>query len=184
MKFIAVVIALLTISGGAFAQSAALLLDKMPVGLKIHYKNSEGEKRVDTFLGRKGKGYQFSTLVSGRRSTNFSARQLFDLQGRRLKWTGNARFREKWKPYDCVYQIGICKVKHSNNYGGGGRWIHKTSLKGRTLTMVRRRPNEDKFRRAWVSKLGKYNLRMLTEIRSSDGAKVTYWRKIIKIEQP
>ena len=50
--------------------------------------------------------------------------------------------------------------------------------------MVRRRPNEDKFRRAWVSKLGKYNLRMLTEIRSNDGAKVTYWRKITKIEQP
>jgi len=184
MKTIALLLVVLSFSGGAFAQTVGLLLDKMPIGLKIYRLDSDGEKRVDTFLGGMGKYYQFRSEVSGRNAGNFTARQLFDLQGRRVKWTGHAHMRETWRPYDCRFQLGDCKVNFTNNYGRGGRWIYSSKLNGRTFTLNRRRPNEEKFRKTWVSKLGKYNLKMKTELMSTDGTKVIYWEKITKIVQP
>ncbi len=164
------------------AQTIGLKVNEIPKGLVIHSVSSNGEKLVATYLGQKGRTYDFSVQVSGRKSGNFTAREKYDAQGRMVRWIGNGSYNEKWIPHYCEFTLGSCVHKHRDQYSRGRTWVYQIERKGDMLTSLRRLKSESKWRAPKTVTLGPYNIRMKQEITRTDGTK--WWRKVTKIVEP
>jgi hypothetical protein len=149
----------------ATAQGLGIQFDKMPVGTQMFYKQSNGNKWLEIYVG-KSAGRHVVRLYDGhsKRGEQFRTDH-YDKQGRMIQYSlGGKGLRYRFRPYRCDFSLGSCthrKYQIGEAYVGDGSsetYQVMTTLEGKTLKEVWRRPNS-KAQSVFKSELTTYNLR-------------------------
>ena len=179
----------MTITGtGSHAQNIGIQFDKMPVGTKAYYSQSDGTKWVRVYKGLKRGKHVVEEFKGHSRTTGRPTQtRYYDSQGRLVFYRAYGErglYKVSFKPVYCYYQIGQCK--HTLKFTGGeyegdgtgSKWVMNTQkAKGRYISTWYKVSTPDS-KNKYFTKLGKYNLREL----ESWGANGRHFIKLVKIE--
>ena len=179
MRFLALILSIFVFSSSAFAQPLGIDFKRMPVGTQIHLQSWNGDKTIETFVGKKGKFYLTKVWVA-RKGRSYTGQNRYNLNGQLVRWNSGGSYVETYRPYSCAFQLGNCTHKAKSTNGSGATWSLNTVRKGSTLTITAKRPRDSDYRVNTLT-LGKYNLRMENRW-TYRGQK--RWTRIVKIVEP
>lgn len=169
----------------ASAQSLGIDFKSMPKGTKVYYADSDGDKWMMEFKGRKGRGYRTNIYI-GKKYTRLLSTEHYDQQGRwvnLIEYGGAYDYEITRTPYHCIYQLGKCSYVVNKISTSSGRYyanmIKKPGVKNTYIYTSRKKKDAEPYVRTLL--LGKYNLRMRIDGR---GSHRKAWTKITKIVVP
>ena len=116
----------------AFATPAAARMDfaAMPVGCGWTTEYSNGNTWRETFVGKQGKAY-VTEVREGSDTGALVARKRFDAKGRMIERTWANGKWERFKPFSCYGEPGVCEYTYSNADGLRQTIVNKTVSKSK-----------------------------------------------------
>jgi YD repeat-containing protein len=122
-----VVLGLLAPAALAQGNDGGIRFDVMPVGCEIHVKYGNGEVRVETYAGKKGKTFLTRSFSAGKQVSTTT----YDAKGRMIRkdWAGGKW--ETFRPFSCFSIPGECRYKYRNGDGADKEYVGKVVKRGK-----------------------------------------------------
>ncbi|SMX33988.1 hypothetical protein [Actibacterium lipolyticum] len=176
MRSVILGICLLFAASMVSAQNLGIQFDKMPVGAKLYYKNSQNETWVQTYKGKSGKFYIVSEKWDG---YNSPRTHYYNSDGHRVKTRYKSGGTVKYTPMNCERVVGSCTYRYNGNPKYNG--MYQTSLvkEGSSYRYFwSEQKTSEKYE--YLVTFGKYNVLQEESWTLSSGRK--RWRKLLRIE--
>lgn len=144
--------------------------DRMPVGCSWIIEYSNGNRWLETYIGKKGRSHVVETVEAANTKQRVKTTK-FNAQGFMTERNWGGGKWERFSPYSCFGVPGDCRFKFSNADGARGTIKNDTEKKGGSYVVRSGYVGGEAFPDEWF-KIGPFGL-MVSNKASNYSARIT-----------